>query len=369
MTTQLPATYKGLIFHSSTEPAVVTDVPTPEVEPGSAIVRPLYSWVPSYSNELLTNGNPRQFNIPFPVVGGTNAIGRVVTVGPDSVGLKVGDLVTTEPMIRFRDDPNQFIMLALSGNAVSPAAFDHWHHGTWGELVKVPLENVLRFDENALRKHGVSIQDLGFFAQLVIPYGGMRDVNLSPGETVLIAAATGNFGGAAVHVALAMGARVIAMGRNQSILAELKSLAPHRIETVKISGDEETDLEELTKLGPIDVFQDLTPNKAQNVSHVRAGIKAVRFGGRISLGGGIRDFNLPYNIVLARRLTLKGTLMYTREQAHELVKMIETGVLQLGAKAGLTCTNIFRLEDWYQAIETAAKESGAGRAVLFAPTN
>lgn len=372
MAPQLPATYKGLLFHSASEPAEVTDIPTPEVDPGCAIVKPLYCWIPSYTNELYTNGNPRQYNIPFPLVGGTSAIGRVVAVGPDSAGLEIGHLVTTEPLIRYRDAPDQFTMLALSpslAKAKASAELGQWHHGTWAELVKVPLENVLRFDESKLQKLDVAIKDLGFFSQLAIAYGGLRDANLSAGETVLISPATGNFGGAAVHVALAMGARVIAMGRNQPVLARLKALYPGRVETATISGSEETDLNTLSKLRPIDVFLDLTPNKVQNVSHVRAGIMAVRFGGRVSLGGGIIDLNLPYSTVLGRRLTLKGTMMYSREQAQELIKMIETGVLRLGPKAGLTVKQTFDLEDWDDAIETAAREAGAGQTVLFTPNH
>ncbi len=368
---QLPATYKGLFFPSASEPAVVTDIPTPPLEPGSAFVKPLYSWIPGYSNELYTNGNPRQYNIPFPVVGGTGSIGRVVAVGPDSVGLSVGDLVTTEPLIRIRDHATMGYMLTLgtgAPNPTLPAAFDHFHHGTWGELVRVPLENVHRFNEEALRRQGIAVPDLAFFAQLAVPYGGLRDVGLRPGETVLITPATGSFGGAAVHVALALGARVIAMGRNESILAELKALAPNRIDTAAFSGNEEADIAALSKFGPIDVYYDMTPAKVQNPSHVRAGILSVRPGGRISFSGAVPDFKFPYTAIMQRNLTVKGTLMYSREQAQELVKMIETGVLRLGPEAGLITKKIFKLEEWEEAIETAAKEAGAGRAVLFAPT-
>ncbi|RYP49405.1 hypothetical protein DL769_011075 [Monosporascus sp. CRB-8-3] len=367
----LPATYKGLLFKSASEPATLTEIPTPKLDAGSVFVKPLFSWVQSYANELYTNGNPRRYAIPFPTVGGTGAIGRVVAVGPDTTKLDVGDLVTVEPIIRMRDDPDIYYVQPL-GPAMTERARgvtrSVWRHGSWAELVKAPLENVLRIDEDSLRRHGVAIHDLGFLGQLVIPYGGLRDVNLSAGETVLISPATGGFGGAAVHVALAMGARVIAMGRNETILAELKALAPSRIETVTISGSEEADVAALSRLGIIDVFYDLTPRKVTNLSHIRAGILSVRSGGRISFSGGVEDINIPYKAIMDKNLTVKGTTMYTREQALELIKMVETGVLRLGPKAGLIVKHIFKLEDWAEAIETAAKEAGAGSIVLFAPT-
>ena len=56
---------------------------------------------------------------------------------------------------------------------------------------------------------------------LLVPYGGFAAANLQAGETVLVSGATGNFGSAAVAVALAMGAAcVVAPGRNEQVLAE-----------------------------------------------------------------------------------------------------------------------------------------------------
>ncbi|CAJ2505716.1 Uu.00g131100.m01.CDS01 [Anthostomella pinea] len=369
---QLPSTYKGLLFTSASVQPEVTSIPTPQVDVGSIIVRPLYSWVAAYADEIYTNGNPRGMNLQFPIVGGANAIGRVAAVPADAASLKVGDLVTIEPLIRARDDPeSKFLLAMLSGftSGAQKMSADVYHHGTWAELVKVPLENVHRFDEAALQRQGVTPRDLGFFGQLAVPYGGLRDVNLTAGETVLITAATGNFGGGAVHVALAMGASVIAMGRNEAILSELKKLAPGRVETVQLSGSFESDVAALEKFGPVDVFLDFTPPQATNTDHIRAGIMSVRHGGRVSLMGGIQELTVPYILIMLKGLTLKGTMMYTRAQAQDLIKMIETGVLKLGEKAGLKVKGVFSLRDGEKAIEVAGKEAGAGRAVFIAPND
>ncbi|WDK21243.1 alcohol dehydrogenase GroES domain-containing protein [Colletotrichum graminicola] len=136
---------------------------------------------------------------------------------------------------------------------------------------------------------GVSPRDLVFFAQMVVPYGGLRDINLIAVEAVLISPANGKFGGAAVHVALAMGARVIAMGRNETVLGELRDLSPGRVETVKLSGSWETGLSEISKHGLVDVFLDLTPPTASNIDHIRAGLLSARAGGRMNLMGGVPE--------------------------------------------------------------------------------
>ena len=70
-----------------------------------------------------------------------------------------------------------------------------------------PLENVHKFDEEALQKFDTTPADLAFFGQMSTAYGGLRSVNVRAGETVLVVPATGTFGGAAVRIALAMGAK------------------------------------------------------------------------------------------------------------------------------------------------------------------
>ncbi|KAI1211183.1 alcohol dehydrogenase GroES domain-containing protein [Annulohypoxylon truncatum] len=357
---QPPSTYKALFFESASIDPTVASLPTPKPDPGTVIVRPLYSWVYGYAGDIFTNGNPRNYPVSFPLTGGGNAIGRVAAVPPEAKNLKVGALVVVDPIIKERDSSahhlSDFRAIGISDN------------GTWAELVKAPIENVLRIDEAALERNGIPIRDAAFYAQLVVPYGGLRDVKLIAGETVLISPATGNFGGAAVHVALAMGAgRVVAMGRNEKILAELKALAPGKVETVVFSGSVEADVASIAKYGPVDVFLDLTPPMAKNTSHIQAGIMSMRPKGRVSMMGNVNALEIPYRLVAFRGLRLQGTEMYTREQAMDMLKLIETGTLKTGPEAGLVTKGVFKLEDGLAALEFAAKEAGAGRAVYFAP--
>lgn len=59
---------------------------------------------------------------------------------------------------------------------------------------------------------GYGIGDLAVIFRLMVSCGGLRDTDVKSGETVIVSPATGGFDGAALFVALAMGARVIAMG-------------------------------------------------------------------------------------------------------------------------------------------------------------
>ncbi|KAJ3903180.1 hypothetical protein F5879DRAFT_960779 [Lentinula edodes] len=248
-----------------------------------------------------------------------------------------------------------------------------WRDSTYAEYTKFPLENCIPLDEQRLLGPvdagglGYCVEDLMHISKLVVPYGGLNDIGLKPGETVIIAPATGPFGSAAVRVALAMGAgRVIAMGRNETMLHKLSTLDA-RISTVRITGNEKTETDALKKLGPIDVFFDISPFMAANSTHFKSAIAALRHSGRISLMGGVyADMSFPYLSFMHRNLTMKGTWMFSREQMFGFVKLLESGLLPLGEKNGLSVGGKFGLEEWEEAFEKA-RVAGAGEVVVIVP--
>ena len=155
---------------------------------------------------------------------------------------------------------------------------------------------------------GYDIPLLAYSAALMVPYGGLRDVNLQAGETVIIAPATGGFGGAAVLVALAMGARVIAMDRKLESLAKLKKIS-NRVETVQITGNLEGEIAALARYGPVDAYLDISPPKVTNSTHVKAGIMSLRHRDRVSLMGGfIGDVAIPHRVVMLKDIELMVSL-------------------------------------------------------------
>lgn len=194
-----------------------------------------------------------------------------------------------------------------------------------------------------------------------------RDIDLKAGETVIIAPATGSFGGAAVVLAIAMGARVIAMGRN---VEALKSVAARseRIKIVPVTGDVQADAEALREFGPVDAFLDISPPEAAKSTHIRSGILALRQSGRVSLMGGIReDISIPYSVVMHRNLQLRGKWMYERKDIAALIRMIEIGLLKLDESVGVKVVGKYALEEWDDAFTVAAENSGMGMLALIAP--
>lgn len=364
----LPSHHRALILESTSQPLRLTTVPTPTAHPGSAIISVLSAGVISYQREIY-NGT-RAYTLPTPLVPGLSAIGRIVALGPDAVSLSAGQLVFFDCTIRARDDPATVFLLGIHDGGAPRAkklAREVWRNGTFAEYARVPLENCIPLDEARLRGElGYTVHDLMYMGYLMVPFGGLRDIAVEAGETVVVSPATGGYGGAAVMVALAMGARVIAFGRNEWELERLKGWVGEgaRVETVRITGEEAVDAEALKRCGTIDKAIDFTPPQGKASSHVRSVVHAMRKGGKISLMGLNENPIVPWSFI-GKNIELKGKLMYEREDMVQFVKMLEGGLFPKGA--GFADTKVFPLEDWKACLDAAAEHTGIGKSVVFAP--
>lgn len=245
-----------------------------------------------------------------------------------------------------------------------------WRNSSYAEYVKLPLENCHVFDEKLLcgsvadGGRGYAVEQLSWVSAGLVPYGGFRSINLQAGETVIIAPATGRFGGAAVVVALSMGARVIAMGRNAEALSQLQKLSD-RVLTVQIIGDSEKELTERRKFGPVDAFLDISPSFAQTSTHIKSGILSLREEGLVCfMGGFLKELPIPHMFIMRRSITLQGKWMYSRQDVVAMFKLIERGIISLGH---VKAAGVYPLEDWEKAFKFAAENTAVGHMTLLKP--
>ena len=340
------------------------------------IIQVLATPILSYQNQIYPPSNTRKYPYPLPLIGGSSAIGRITAIGPDATSLEEGQFVYYDSFIRARDDQTITFLSAIHegfSGASKKLMRDVWRDGSYAEYVRAPLENVFALNEERLCGNpssgiglGHTVEDLIAFLPLLVPYGGLRNVHLQPGETVIIAPATGPFGSAAVKVALALGAKVIAMGRNQDVL---KKLAKHeRVDYIPMTGDAAEMTAALKKFGPIDVYFDISPPQAANSKHMKACILALKHSGRVSLMGGLLgDVAIPHEFIIACDITLKGKWMYTRDDILSMIKLVESGILKIGERAGTKVAGKFGLEEWEEAFKTASEKTGVGEVVVFVP--
>lgn len=161
--------------------------------------------------------------------------------------------------------------------------WDAWRDGAFAEYAKVPLENCIPFDEARLCGGlGYSLQDLMYMAYLLVAYGGLRDIKLESDDTIIVFPATGFYSRLGVQVAIAMGARMIAMGRSE----------------------EDKDAAALQAFGAVDAVLDITPSDSSMSTRTKSAIKALRRGGRVSLMGSTQNLGVPE--ILINNITLKG---------------------------------------------------------------
>lgn len=119
-----------------------------------------------------------------------------------------------------------------------------------------------------------------------ITYSALRAIDLNAGESIDILPATGVFGSCAVEVASAMGARVIAGGRNVDALRRLEE-GVGNVKTFKLTGDIGADTESITKIygGPVDTYLDISHPSMPNTKHISAGLTSLATYGRAAFMG------------------------------------------------------------------------------------
>ena len=358
---------KAAVLKSFGSPLAIENVPDPVLGTGEVIVDIVSTRVLSYTNEVLSG--ERKYALDLPVVPGAGGVGRVRAFGPDATKLAVGDWVLCDPTVRSRDDaiaPDITLQGVSARGDGGMRLQKYFRHGSFAEQMRLPTENVKRLgqvtDAEAAQWCALST--------MLVPYGGFLAAKLQPGETVLVSGATGNFGSAAVAVALAMGAAwVVAPGRNEKMLAELVRRYGERVKPVKLSGNEADDRESMKRAapGPIDcVFDIMPPSVSTNV--VRAAIMTVRPYGRVVLMGGVNmlggpGLELPYNWIMRECITIHGVWMYPPDAAIRLIAMVRAGLLRLDQYE----TKAFDLDHANEAVAYAAANAGPFNMTVIRP--
>jgi NADPH:quinone reductase-like Zn-dependent oxidoreductase len=358
---------KAAVLKSFGSPLVIEDVPAPTVGTGEVVVDIVATRVLSYMNEVFSG--ERNYALDLPIIPGPGGIGRVRAIGPDATKLQIGDWVFCDPTVRSRDDavaPD----IALQGlTAAGPGGLrlqQHFRHGSFAEQMWVPTENVKRLG-TITSDEATQWCALG---TLLVPYGGFLAANLQPGEIVLVSGATGNFGSAAVSVALAMGAAcVVAPGRNETILADLVRRFGDRVKPVKLTGKEDDDRESMKRAapGPIDCVFDIMPPSV-STTVVRAAIMTVRPYGRVVLMGGVgmaggAGLELPYPWIMRNCISIHGVWMYPPDAASRLIALVRSGLLRL-EEYGATD---FDLDHANDAVAHAAANGGPFKLTVIRP--
>lgn len=371
----IPTTMRAII-QTGPGQSSVKNVAVPQVQFGSVLVKVEAMLV--HPNALaIYNAKHPFIQLPYPLVPGSNAVGRVVVPGPDATSLRSGQLVIVNTFVRARDDPSVQVLWGIW-----PGTTPETNHlytstvrdGVCAEYVLAPLENTFALNEDRLLGSaaagglGYQIPDLLQLAPDTILYAGLRSIDLQAGERIIVTPATGHFSAAAVDVAVAMGASVIAASRNATGLAKLKQIHPS-IETVELTCDLKADTAALESFGNVDAVIDVSPPSATGSSNLAAAVATLHPYGRVSLAGGRMDeaLPIPYMVAAIKNLTIRGLFMFRREDQRGIIKLAESGLLKIGEAGGHTVVASYDLDSYSEALSKAVEISGPGNIVCLKP--
>ena len=294
-------------------------------------------------------------------VFGSDLIGRVKAVGKNVFDLKVGTLVYACSHVSSRGNfrENDEILIGLTGmNKNSYRIQNIWRDGAFAEIAHYPIDCITSLEEVA----SMDIKKLSSIMYMAVPYGGLLSLELKPSESLIIGGATGNFGAFGILIALAMGAsKIIPIGRNKNILESYKVLSPHRIFPIVLSGDVKSDTENIYKVtgDGLDCYLDITGGG--DTSGVLSAIRALKMGGRVTLMGGLEEpIALPYVEIMTKRLVIKGNFMYPSYAPANIVKMIQSGMINLD----MIDVEIFQLQNIQEAVKSASTKKAFSYAAI-----
>lgn len=292
-----PAT--AIEHHMSLEPV---DPPDPRLLGATDVIVRIRSAAVGWVDLLMTSGQ-YQHQPPLPYTPGLEYAGEVAWLGAEvpPEQLRLGDPVLVDGLLSGPRSVGAYQAYGgFADYAVAPA----------GAVRRLPPG--LDFDQacNLLGNYETAYHCLVTCGQV------------QPGETVLIHGASGSTGLAAVHVAKLLGATVIATGRSDDKLAEVRAQgADYVVNTRTLDGSPgvrrfRDEVKALTRGAGVDVVHDGVGGDISLES-----LRCVKFGARflivgwaatpaVARGKGLRGApnanTLPTNLIMMKGLTVRG---------------------------------------------------------------
>ncbi|MEC4612639.1 NAD(P)-dependent alcohol dehydrogenase [Tsukamurella tyrosinosolvens] len=266
--------------------------PVPAPDPGDVLVEVAAVGVCGSDTHYLRHGRIGEFVVTDPIVLGHEASGRIVAVGEGVPAERIGERVSIEPQ---RPDPHSPETLRGEYNLCPAMRFYATPpvDGALAEYVTIGSAFAHTVPDS------VSDEAAALFEPLSVGIAAMRKAAVGLGGSVLIAGA-GPIGLLCAQVARASGlTRIVVTDPDPVRRAAAERFGATRTADPGVDAPAVGD--------GFDAFVDASGAPPA----IRAGIPAVRPGGRIVLVGmGADDLELPVSLIQARELVLTGVFRY-----------------------------------------------------------
>ncbi|AWV05509.1 NAD(P)H-quinone oxidoreductase (plasmid) [Burkholderia sp. JP2-270] len=309
----------------------LAEVQAPEVRPDDLLVRVHAAGV-NRADLTHRRGGYGRPNFGDSTIMGLEIAGEVIEMGGAVQGYKVGDRV----------------MGVVGGGAYAEMARIDWR-------MAMPIPAALDY------VHAAAIPEVFVTAHEALIHLG----RLQRGESVLIHAAAGGVGSAAVQLAYATGATIFATAEASKLERIVQLGVDHAID-YKTQDFAEV-IADNTDKGGVDVVIDFVgaPYFTRNVASLANGGRLVQVG---ILGGG-GDVSVALEQILYRHLQIIGTVMKSRDQRekHAMVRRFRDHWLERftgGASLEPIVDSTFALENAADAHRRMESEANVGKIIL-----
>jgi len=312
---------KATLFrqHGGPETLEYADFPTPEPQPGEALIR-LHAAALNRMDVMVRNGWPG-LRLDLPHINGADGAGEIVAINcPPSVsgGLEVGSHIVINANLGCGQCD-----YCLSGR---DNLCRYWHllgetvRGTYAEYICLPVRQLYKLP-NDFNLHKAAAAALVYQTawHSLITRG-----HLSAGETVLIVGAGGGVNTASIQVAKLAGAQVIVVGSDTIKLSSAESIGADILVDRSKNEDWSKTVFVATNKRGVDIVVD-------NVgSTFMQSIRCLIKGGRLLTVGNSAAprFEIDNRYIFAKHISIIGSTMSPLKDFSDVMNLIVAGQLK-----------------------------------------
>ncbi|MER0784371.1 alcohol dehydrogenase catalytic domain-containing protein [Pseudomonas aeruginosa] len=353
-------------LHSAGQPFQVDRIPVPTPGDDEVLIRVrACGVVPNLKNVIYHY--PEWF--PFlplprlPAIYGLDPAGEVVGVGRHAAGFPIGSRVYINPARSCgtcakcrRGDTVSCSSFTFAGyfgfGPGSREVLDRHSSGGFSEYLVAPVSSLVVLPDE------ITYEQAARFGYMGTAYAALRHANAGSHTSVLINGATGTVGVGATLLALAMGVpKILAVARNEDLLAAVKALDPQRIVTHSTLHGPCTEWAKAQThgFGPDVMIEALGPGAPAEAT--LSAMQSVSRGGTIVTVGGM-DNDIPINPIwiMCSQIRYQGSAWFTTAQGEDMAMMVKAGTLDLSRFEN----QVFGLEQVNEALDAALHRSHGG---------
>ena len=323
-------------LHVPGQPLRVDRIDRPELHPSDVLIQVNACGVIPNMNSIFS-GNLWNRLPAMPAVVGLDAAGIVAEVGREVDDVRVGARAYVNPWLSCgtchycrTQTPILCECAALQGYfgffEKSDKLLRRYPYGGFAEFMTAAPGRLVYLPDS------VTFDQAARFGYLGTSFSGLRFGQVGAGSTVAINGVTGTLGVGATLLALGMGAtRVLGLGRNRDLLAQVNALAPARVDTMAL-GDAPIgeSIRSCTGGVGVDLLLDCS-SRAASAAHASDALRGLKRGGMaVNIGALSEPLPLEPMKFMTARTQFRGSNWFTTGEAQLMADMAGVGVLDLG---------------------------------------